>query len=232
MMRLTFYLLLCLLLISPSSVIENATDSLEATNKTKHPSVNDITSLIPNGWHVLEIVKGELVEAVGDLNNDGISDIVTVIEETSKTEEAPSRALIIAFGHKNKTYSLSIKAEKAILKSDEGGVWGDPFESVSIDRGSVLLSFYGGSIDRWYYLYRFRFQDNDWFLIGATLGNYYTGTTTQDNADEEDYNLLTGDYVIKIQDEQGKSNTTKGNRGRKQLTKLKEFDVASEVMQF
>jgi hypothetical protein len=232
MMRLTFYLLLCLLLISPSSVIEKATNSLEATNKTKHPSVNDITSLIPIGWHVLERVKGELVEAVGDLNKDGISDIVTVIEETSKTVEAPSRALIIAFGHKNKTYSLSIKAEKAILKSDEGGVWGDPFESVSIDRGSVLISFYGGSNDRWYYLYRFRFQDNDWFLIGATLGNYFTGTTTQDNADEEDYNLLTGDYVIKIQDEQGKLNTTKGNRGRKKLTKLIDFDVASEVMQF
>lgn len=39
----------------------------------------------------------------------------------------------------------SIIADKVVLKADEGGVWGNPFESLTIDRGSVVVSDYGGS---------------------------------------------------------------------------------------
>lgn len=201
-------------------------------NKDTNQNAKDILSMIPVGWHILEKVKGEPAKVEGDLNKDGIPDIAVVIEGITKTEEAAPRALIIAFGNKDKTYSLSIKAEKAVLRANEGGVWGDPFERISIERGSVLLSYYGGSNWRWYSSYRFRFQDKDWYLIGATLGSYFTGTTTQENADEEDYNLLTGDYIIRKADEKGNLNTTKGNRGIRNLVKLKDFIVNSEKKQF
>jgi hypothetical protein len=187
---------------------------------------NDLNSLIPLGWGIL--IKDEPVIAEGDLNNDGIKDVATIIEELkSETEWAPQRALLIAFGTKNDndTYTLSIIADNVILPSDAGGVWGDPFKSLSIDRGSVVVSDYGGSNWRWYSTCRFRFQENDWYLIGVTMGEYYTGTQTSENGDEEDYNLLTGDYIIRKTDENGKVTIQKGNRGRKELIKLRDFNL-------
>jgi hypothetical protein len=89
--------------------------------------------------------------------------------------------MVIALGNKDNTYTISIRADKAVLKLDEGGALGDPFESIAIDRGSVLLGFYGGSNWRWYYSYRFRLQDNDWFLIAATQGSYFNGNRTKQN---------------------------------------------------
>lgn len=213
--------------VSDNVLSENVSTGNESTNKT-----GNIYDLVPEGWHILEKVKGTPEKVEGDLNEDGISDIAAIIEEDSYDQNSPARALIIAFGSNDKTYTLSINAERAVLKADEGGVWGDPFESLSIDRGSVLLTFYGGSNWRWYSKYRFRFQDNGWYLIGATLGSYFTGTTTEDNADEEDYNLLTGDYIIKKADENGKMITTKGNRGKKNLVNLKDFIANSEEKQF
>lgn len=202
-------------------------------NETIKNSKEDISSLIPNGWHILERAEGKPEKAESDLNNDGINDIAIVIEETNKSiEAAPKRALMVVFGNKDNTYTLSVIAENAILKADEGGVWGDPLERISIDRGSLMISFYGGSNWRWYSTYRFRFQDNDWYLIGATLGSYFTGTTTEENADEEDYNLLTGDYIKKKADEKGNIQTIEGNRGKKELLKLKDFVANSEELQF
>lgn len=57
------------------------------------------------------------------------------------------------------------------------------------------------------------------------MGTYFTGTTTSENADEEDYNLLTGDYIIRTTDTNGTVNIKKGNRGRKDLVKLRDFSL-------
>ncbi|MEK4058384.1 MULTISPECIES: hypothetical protein [unclassified Paenibacillus] len=191
--------------------------------KVEEKPSKDINTLIPSGWRLL-IQDDEPVTTEGDLNKDGITDVAMIIEQLQpNTEEAPERSLLIAFGT-NDSYLLSIIADKVILKSDEGGIWGDPFESLSIDRGSVVVSDYGGSNWRWYNKYRFRFQDNEWYLIGATMGEYFSGNATQEEADEQDYNLLTGDYIKKT-NEDGKMTTERGNRGKKQLIKLKDFNI-------
>jgi hypothetical protein len=206
---------------SPSAASVSADDIYR---RTISPSA--LTSLLPEGWHVLE--EESAAQAEGDLNQDGIPDLAIVVEKTIHSEQAAPRMLLIALGNKDQTYSVSLKSEHAILRADEGGVWGDPFDSVTIDRGSVLLHFYGGSNHRWFSTYRFRFQDQDWYLIGATLGSYFTGTQTKENADLEDYNLLTGDYIIRKTDDKGNVNTTKGNRGKKALLKLTDFDIRVE----
>lgn len=210
---------------SKSDVVATHTNEpLSEEIKVEEKPLKDINTLIPFGWGVL-IQDDEPVTTEGDLNKDGITDIAMIIEQLQpNTEEAPERSLLIAFGT-NDSYSLSIIADKVILKSDEGGVWGDPFESLSIDRGSVVVSDYGGSNWRWYNKYRFRFQDNEWYLIGVTMGEYFSGNATQEEANEQDYNLLTGDYIIKKTNEDGKMTTERGNRGKKQLIKLKDFNI-------
>lgn len=204
---------------------ENIPEQMDCNKALQTAKAKDLDSLIPCGWSILEDFDGELVKAEGDLNKDGITDIAVVIESTEEDEEAPPRALLIAFGNNDGTYTLSIISDKVILKRDEGGTWGDPFESLSIDRGSVLVSDYGGSNWRWYNKYRFRFQDDDWYLIGATTGSYYSAETTRDHADEEDINLLTGDYILRTTDENGKVKIIKGNRGKKKLIKLSDFNI-------
>lgn len=185
---------------------------------------NNINALIPAGWHMLEPSLGEKAIAKGDLNKDGIPDLAMVIEKNALKDEASPRSLLIAFGSKNNSYTLSIIADNVILKADEGGIWGDPFDSLTINRGSVLVSDYGGSNWRWYNKYRFRYQNQDWFLIGATSGSYFTGATTMDQADEDDINFLTGQFIERRTDEQGHTTTRKGTQSKKELIRLKEFN--------
>lgn len=217
--------------LNKSSTSNSKNTKTQSSSVSSSDAISGIASDIPNGFQVLEKVKGTPEVAIGDLNNDGINDVAAVLEVKSNPKSG-SRGLLIAFGNKNKSYDLKIIAKNAVLNADEGGVWGDPFESISVNRGSVLLNFYAGSNDRWYSSYRFRYQNNGFYLIGATTGSYYNPTTKRENADQEDYNLLTGDYEIRKADQNGKLVTTKGNRGKKALVNIMNFVANSENKQY
>ena len=178
-----------------------------------------IESFIPVGWKLIK-------KTSGDLNKDGLIDIAGIIELNKEykrgLEDAPSRILFIAFMEPNGLYKLSIHAEKAILKSDEGGVWGDPLVGISVDCGSILITFYGGSSDRWVYVYRFRNQNNGWYLIGATLENFNTGSGA---GTREDYNLLTGIMIKSITYLEKSIKEETINRGKKKLLNLRDFNA-------
>lgn len=118
-----------------------------ASTQTPKPvaKADNINALIPAAWHILEPVLGEKAIAKGDLNKDGISDLAAVIEKDMVTDEASPRSLLIAFGDKNNSYTLSIIAKNVILRSDEGGIWGDPFDSLTINRGLSWLAIMGGA---------------------------------------------------------------------------------------
>lgn len=180
-------------------------------------SIQDITSLVPTGWNILK-------SAEGDLNKDGIIDKAVVIEKTNQMELDSPRNLLIAFGNKDGTYTLSIKATNAILLKNEGGTFGDPFDDIVVDRGSILLKFFGGSSSRWYRNYRFRYQNNGWCLIGATEGGFEE-LNGEMVPDEIDYNLITGDYIITAPKD-GELINIKGNK-KKELLNLKDF-IANE----
>ena len=143
----------------------------EEVTQNEEKGSQNIESFIPEGWRLI-------AKAEGDLNKDNLIDIAAVIEQEVQNlspEEAAARILLIALQKDNEVYELSIQSDKAILRADEGGIFGDPFyEGLSVDRGSLLISFYGGSNWRWGRVYRFRYQDNGWYLIGATLSNYWT----------------------------------------------------------
>jgi len=53
---------------------------------------------------------------------------------------------------------------------------GDPYQGIKIASTGVLeILFQGGSNWRWQLLYKFRFKDNNFHLIGAESENYFTG---------------------------------------------------------
>ncbi|UZW14625.1 hypothetical protein OSC52_01910 [Clostridium pasteurianum] len=102
---------------SSSKDKDNSSNKSNSTEKTANQNridtrntVNtelDINSFIPKGWHIVEVIKGRPAKAEGDLNGDGINDVVMVVEGTSKSQgEAAPRSLMILLGNKNNSYSL------------------------------------------------------------------------------------------------------------------------------
>lgn len=121
---------------------------------------------VPEGWKLM-------VEAKGDLDKDGRDDVAAIIERTEAVKHgrncgkkgydshAAPRVLLIALAGDD-GYRLAGSDNGVVLRSDEGGVWGDPFQSLEIVRGTVVLSHYAGSAWRWGLVQRFRFQNGGW----------------------------------------------------------------------
>lgn len=176
--------------------------------------VNAPAEFAPSGWHM---EKETLKEA--DLNGDGRLDAAMVISsgEQLNTDAQGERAfakhvLILALRGSDGKLHRSIVSDAAVLDGDEGGVFGDPFESLSIERSTVVIKHYSGSRDRWSYTHRYRYQNGEWTLIGLTIGN--SDTLDPEHFDDQDINLLTG--LVNAR-EKGESEPPAGRRSRKPL---------------
>lgn len=166
-----------------------------------------IDDFVPKGWKLID-------QAVGDLNKDGLPDIAGVIEEILDVHDYfngcdENRILFVAFNKGNSKYKLSIQKNNIILTVYDGGFWGDPFVATRFDqyqhgnnqrtgifvnRGSLLIKFYGGSSWRWSRIFRFRYQNKGWYLIGYDYEFYHTcNYKGQDNS--VSYNYLTGKKI-------------------------------------
>jgi hypothetical protein len=219
-----------------------ASPTVAAAKPDKYPRLaaeaKDLAAFVPKGWTLLKSA------ADGDLNKDGLADVVGVIEKKIKTppdtadsetpsdadENGPPRIIFIAFQKPGGGYSLSVQANKAIMRSGDGGAFGDPFQQVEIGRGTVQVSYYGGSGERWSHTDKFRFQDGGWFLIGVT-----TDTSRTDGSDEgssEDINLLTGKMRKSTTDAKGKTREKMINRGKRKLVNLVDFDARADQPQY
>lgn len=217
---LAFFILipLTLCLFSRLSQAQAIANKLQQTGKT-------LQEFIPQEWSVK-------AKAEGDLNKDGLNDIAAVLindtmEKNNTDETDLTRLLIILFKNSDGTLKLSAASEKAILCNSCGGVFGDPFESIKIEKGVLVISHYGGSSDRWAYVHRFRFQDGDWFLIGRTETNMNVNTLEGKSVDE---NLITGLAITETTAKGGKkTNTTQTKMPVKPLIKLKNFDINKDL---
>ncbi|MCP3775557.1 WD40 repeat domain-containing protein [Paenibacillus sp. MZ04-78.2] len=185
--------------------------------------IRSLSSLIPAGKELSLLRNGKKAVARGDLNKDGIDDLAIIVEDPKET--MAERDLLLYFGNATGAYEQSIYAKKAILCKDCGGVNGDPLDDFSANNSTVLIGFHGGSNERWYSKYRFQYRDRDWFLIGYTGGSYHT--TDVYRGEEEDINLLTGDFILKKSDKNDPGGkliqTEKGKRPKRKLVKLSEF---------
>jgi hypothetical protein len=118
------------------------------------------------------IQKGnDIVDTVqGDYNVDGKVDIVLITEDKKKPEV--NRTLII-LENTGDNYKLVAKTNKAIMCASCGGVFGDPFADISLKRNILTIDHYGGSSWRWAHTYTFRFQKDEWQLIGISVSSFH-----------------------------------------------------------
>jgi hypothetical protein len=151
--------------------------------------------------------------ATGDLNHDRRPDVALVLvpkaEATFQDGDAdlPPRLLLVLLAAPTGGYALTAKSSRFILCKDCGGQYGDPFAGISISKGVLEVLHYGGSSWRWGITSKFRYQQNDFYLIGETR-NYgrndgdCEGLDGPAGEDFLDTNFLTGDYEVrKISDE-------------------------------
>lgn len=130
-----------------------------------------------------------LKEVLGDLDKDGIDEKVVVYDMTDQDEdgEGIDRELII-FKRKGNDWIIWKRSTQAVGGSKDGGMMGDPFEDIKIEKGILTIVQFGGSSWKWSHIDKYRFQSGEFELIGYTSSygkpcEYW---------EETDYNLITG----------------------------------------
>ena len=115
-----------------------------------------------------------------DLNVDGRADYILVLEKQKANasdpdiEDGQRPLLVIVQSSDGKLQSVK-RNEKAVYCSTCGGVMGDPFDSVRVEKGAFTVVLYGGSSWRWGSEYRFGYsrRDNTWQLVQSVQTNYH-----------------------------------------------------------
>ena len=131
---------------------------------------------------------------LGDLDNDGREELVVAFNTKKPDEEYESvpRELKIYKNIDGKWTDWK-KSEQALYGSRDGGMIGDPYAGIQIKNGILLISHFGGSSWKWGHTDKYRFQNNDFYLIGYESNSgrpcdYWLNV---------DFNLSTGKIIIK-----------------------------------
>lgn len=193
----------------------------------------NISDFIPKGYD-------SIATASGDLNKDQLADFVIVAGSSLENKEGldfeaidslPARLLIVLLKDSS-GWKLAANSESAVLCRGCGGIFGDPFADISVNNGIMVISHYGGSNWRWSYTHKFRYQQNDFYLIGQTRISYWDVEMCEKldefaGTDFEDVNFLTGQYEKKQVSAEGCKLllNKKGKRAIKPLIKLNDFSI-------
>jgi len=149
-------------------------------------SIKTIDELLPSNWFLKD-------SAAGDLNGDSIADLVAVAEWKDTVEElrpdntvnlGSPRILLIFF--KNSTtgnFDLVLQHNTFIIRYGEGGMSPEGYNKMSIKNKVLNISYV---LLRGHAEYKFRYQQDDFYLIGATTGGESGG-----QIDYWDINFLT-----------------------------------------
>jgi len=145
----------------------------QSPQQQKKPS-----DFVPEGYVIHQYDGGtfttETTQIKGDLDNDGLEDIVLIIKGTNKAnvikdkyrgELDRNRRGIIVLLNKRDHYKLVLKNYDCFSSENEdGGVYFAPELDVSIAKGKLNIHYAHGRYGYW--SYTFRYQNSDFELIG------------------------------------------------------------------
>ncbi|HNS12199.1 MAG TPA: hypothetical protein PKM97_06255 [Bacteroidia bacterium] len=164
-------------------------------------SGESIQSFIPQGWSLRDSSSGlldddELLDFAIVIQLDDTLLLSKILGDDTMTEEYRPRILMILSKTADNTFRKSCQSNQAILAENEGGMLGDPFQSLEIKNHELSFSFKGGAAVEWGLAYHFRYSDGAFYLFQALSNGKGQGETYQ-----YEYNLLTGELSIEIRDE-------------------------------
>ena len=150
-------------------------------------TAKDPEGFAPRGWQVDGVKKG-------DLNGDKIDDAVIVmtkpeVRENNKIVEGEKSFLVLAFGDGSQFKRTAFSDVPIIDNPADMGIYPG---NVSIENGVVVIEIPSPLGDMiWQYVYRYRWQENRWMLIGKTYAEQYR-FHPDTPANQDDTNLSTG----------------------------------------
>jgi hypothetical protein len=122
-----------------------------------------------------------------DLNGDGDEDRLEVVTTKEDNDGLGFKRQLVVYSGEGADLDAWYTAEDVILSTEHGGMMGDPLESAKIENGTIVIKHHGGSRSKWNYTHRFRWQEEDFQLIGTTIEN----DTPCAEYTKLDYNLST-----------------------------------------
>jgi len=132
-------------------------------------------AFIAPGYEALDYVTG-------DLNGDKKKDAILILKipgEDTITEIFPVRPFLLLIRQADGTLQKMVRNDSVILCRQCGGVFGDPYNGITITPSGFNLSFYGGSSWRWSYNYQFVYRATknkiSWFLVKEKQSNFHAG---------------------------------------------------------
>lgn len=153
----------------------------------------------------------------GDLNKDGIDDvvIVTTAKENDHITQT-DRTLIILFGKPDGTYTFNTKSTTAIVGQNEYSYCF--FSEVYIKKGILYIEheyLRGGC------KHLFRYQNGGFYLIGAS-----SSSGDAENWSTREYNLSTGKYISTYEsDQDGKKSSSEGTKKPDKLPRIETYKL-------
>lgn len=139
------------------------------------------------------LFASEISEAFGDLDGDSKDERVVVWQDGDL-----HRVLQIFKRDSENKWIKWQEFSNVIMKSDDGGAMGDPFEGLEIKNRVITINYSGGGGRfEWGYTYKYRLdlKDKIWKLIGVTV-NMLDKNVKDQNLD---YNLLTKKAIYKVE---------------------------------
>jgi hypothetical protein len=157
---------------------------------------SSIAAIIPPNWKAIDT-------AYGDLNNDKQQDLVLVLEykeaiseiraygdydtEIIKEFQKP-RILAVYFKNLQHKFVFGTQNNNFILRSQEGGAFGEPYQGVTISNNRLIFDFMGGSSWRWKLNYEFKYDHKDWLLVQVKKLSY---DVVSGEMNDKEYNFIT-----------------------------------------
>ena len=122
----------------------------------------------PAGYALLD-------SASGDLNQDGFRDYIVVLKNLGEDSlEEAARPLIILLGNKQNGLDLYARNDSVVYCKNCGGIFGDPYQGITIKKQYFSIDHYGGSNWRWTRNTTFRYDKTKrTFLLHRDGGESY-----------------------------------------------------------
>jgi hypothetical protein len=169
------YILIILLMFLVSIAVSSQTDRL--------------AKFLPRGYTFLDSAKG-------DLNQDGLNDVLLILKSTVESNDtATLRPLLILHGQRDGSLKLVERNDNIVLCYSCGGVFGDPYSGIAIKNNYFSIEHFGGSSTRWTRIITFKYNmKTKEYLLHKDAGVSYDvsdpGKTEPQSYNEEGWNKM------------------------------------------